>query len=436
MAPRLWMTGSRVVLENTHFRAELTTSPGIALTSFVNKALGNSSLLSEAGAVFAVLVEDAPESWEYSDAFVVTNRGRESAGLGRRLQMEFVSTQLHLSGQFSIYLSAASEMLWRLELRNDGAAARRLCVAFPLLPAVRLSDDPSQDYYFFPMVGGWCVNLPYDLAVPYGMSTGSLQLLSVFCSTRGGGAYIYVRDDTGGVKVMMLRKRERAGQSVSSYIPLFEAALRREPAYTPLPLPETVGTSLGVRTLWLTLGPGERLALPEAAVGVHVGDFRPPLERYCAWVRTWWQPPRTPTWPRGYASYCYAHDEDSVARGRYVARPDINPPHQVMQWAYWWRHSDLNRLGQDPQPDRWYRDTHADYEYEDRWGGAPPHSPGGTPMATKHQSHAGHPVARQMHRPIGLASLGNSSRQAGAETPHISRLARSNDKGRFVAVPA
>jgi hypothetical protein len=350
-------------------RLRVATAHGVVLTSLVNKALGSGSLLGESSPVFAVLPDGGSKSWVYSKAFQVIARERESVSAGQRVRVRFVSPQLQVSGELSIHLSGAPEILLKLQLRNDSTSTRRLCIAFPLLWAVRISRDPRQDYYFFPFIGGWCVNLPYDLAVPYGMSPGSLQVLSVFCPTSGGGAYIYVKDNTGAVKIMMLRKREAKGQSAPAYIPLCDLRLQKEPAYTPLPFPDDEGTSLGVRTLWLTLRPGERLTLPEGVVGVHVGDFRQPLERYCAWVRTWWQAPRTPVWTRGFASYCYAHDEDSVRLGKYVARPNINPPHQVMQWAYWWRHSDLNRLGQDPKPDRWYRETHGDYEYEERWGG-------------------------------------------------------------------
>lgn len=369
MAPRVQMDGGRVTLENTHLRAELRTVPGLSLAFLANKALGNGSLLVRGGPLFAVLLEDAADRWAYSDAFAVTHIERHSDSRAHRIQFQLSSAELGLSGRLTVSLSDEPEVLCRLDLRNDSGAERRLCVAFPMLWAVRLSGDLGDDYYFHPMVGGWCSNVPCELATSYGTSNGSLQVLSVFSPRRGGGVYLYVRDDTGTVKVMMTRKRDMATQAVREYVPLFDPALHREPAYTPLPFSESAGTSLGVRTLWMTLGPGDRLTLPEAALGVHVGDFRPPLERYTAWVRTWWQPPQTPTWPRAFASYCYAHDEDSIRQRRYVARPDINPPHQVMQWSYWWRHSDLNRLGQDPQPERWYRENLGDYEYEDRWGG-------------------------------------------------------------------
>jgi tRNA-splicing ligase RtcB len=111
----------------------------------------------------------------------------------------------------------------------------------------------------------------------------------------------------------------------------------------------------------------------ESVVGAGLGDWRPALDSYCRWVRTWWRPP-TPPVPRWFRR-CFntpsVHDHASIARRRYRLADEILPRHHLFQWAFYWKHADVDRLGKNPKPDRWYRNTLGDYDYEDRWGGLP-----------------------------------------------------------------
>lgn len=368
--PQVSASAGYVFLQNRHLALQFSLRSGLVLCSMVNHHTRRECLAAETSSrVFSVLAERPDAGWVGSDQFEVAGWELLPSATGYRLQVGLRHDVLGLDARLTVEVDEEPETTWGLELHNHGPQTRRICVAFPLLEGLRPGQRLENSYYFYPYCGGWCANLPYELGVPYGMLPGSLQLLAVFDPTAGGGTYTYVRDSSGSVKVMLLRKTD--GVAVPpAYTPLFDPALGREPAYTPLPFASVAGTSLGVRTLWAELAPGASMRLCEAVVAAYAGDFRQPLKAYRWWVDTWWRHPQTPQWPRAYASYCYAHDEDCIREGRYVARRDIHPPHQVMQWAYWWQHSDLDRNGENPRPDRWYRETHGEYDYEQRWGGA------------------------------------------------------------------
>ena len=348
----------------------LSLGKGLSLERLRNGHTGRECLPAAASSpLFAVLPEDVGHAWVDSRQFAVSDPRCETISSGQRLSLNLRCANQRLSGTLSVSVENSDEMVWSLALRNDGATARRLCVCFPMLDRLSVGAGAGDDYYFYPMVGGWCANRPYDLVIPYGLLPGSLQVVAAFNPTTGGGVYFYVKDDTGSVKFPLLRKVGQDGKRPPVYSPQFDPAMKREPSYVPSPFGDGPGISMGVRTLWLTLAPGERWSSAPVATAAYAGDFRQPLERYSAWVRTWWRNPGAPQWTRAYASFTYAHSEDSIRQGKYVARPVIEPKHQLMQWAYWWKHADCNRDGKDPKPDRWYRDCHGDYEYEDRWGG-------------------------------------------------------------------
>jgi len=368
--PVIRLQGDVVELVSPGSSLRLSLQEGLTLQRLRNGHTGRECLPAGASSpLFAVLPDDVSHAWVGSRQFAVTDPRCEATPSGQRLSLKLSCAELKLTGSLSASVDSSDEMIWSLTLRNDGATVRRLCVCFPMLEGLSVGANAGDDYYFYPMVGGWCANLPYDLAVPYGLLPGSLQVVAAFNPSTGGGVYAYVRDDTGSAKIPLLRKVGADGKHPPAYTPQFDPAMKREPSYTPAPFGDGPGISMGMRTLWLTLAAGESWSSASVVTAAYAGDFRQPLERYCAWVRTWWRNPGAPQWTRAYASFTYAHSEDSIRGGKYVARPRIEPKHQLMQWAYWWKHADCNRDGKDPRPDRWYRECHGDYEYEDRWGG-------------------------------------------------------------------
>jgi len=355
-APTAALAGSRLLVRSPFWAAEFSIKPGLVLKRLRHQSL-RLDLLSSATPIFAVVSDDKVVT---SQAFTVA--AAEAHGAYARVGL--AHRELGLGAEMTLRATDGPEILLGLRLVNRGERASTVRCVFPILMGLQPGSVSEDWHYFYPFKGGWAGEQPFDLAGAYGLSSGSLQHLSVFNPRLPVAVWASVRDATGAMKALLLRKTAPAGPQRIVYHTL--------PAEMRLPeiFDDRAGVSMAFSPLPRMLLVGGQWQLPEAAIGVGLGDWRVGLGCYSSWAhRSWWRHRPIPEWLRRCFNWLSLHDHESLARGRYATKADVTPADHVFQWAYWWKHADVDRLGRDPQPGRWYRETHGWYEYEDRWGG-------------------------------------------------------------------
>lgn len=355
-SPGVALRGSRLLVRSRLWAAEFSLDAGLTLARL--RCAGDpADLIPAATPVFAAL---SAEEVVTSEAFAVT--AAEASGAAARVVLAHHG--LRLAAEMTVRPTDGPEILVRLRLTNRGEKSSAIRVVFPLLMGLQPGSAPAYWYYFYPFKGGWAGSHPFDLAGAYGLSSGSLQHMSAFNPRIPVAVWVSLRDATGSMKTLLLRKTDPGGPERVVYHTL-PPEMRLPEVFDDRP-----GVSMAFAPLPRELPPGGDWQLPEAAIGVAAGDWRAGLERYSAWAHSsWWRHRRVPEWLRGCFNWLALHDHECLARGRYATKGEFAPSDHVFQWAYWWKHADVDRLGRDPRPDRWYRETHGWYDYEDRWGG-------------------------------------------------------------------
>lgn len=355
-SPGVVVSGTRLLVRSRLWSAEFSLDAGLALMR-LRYAGQPGDLISAPTPIFAVV---AAEEVFTSRAFVVTAAAADGAGA----RVVLAHRELGLGAELTLQPGEGPEILMRLRVTNRREKPSPIRVVFPVLMGLRPGSVAADWHYFYPFKGGWAGSQPFDLAGAYGLSSGSLQHMSAFNPRLPISVWASVRDTTGSMKTLLLRKTEPGGPERVVYHTL--------PPEMRLPevLDDRPGVSMAFSPLPRQLPAGGDWQLPEAAIGVAAGDWRPGLESYSAWAHSaWWRHRRVPEWLRGCFNWLSLHDHECLARGRYATKAEFTPSDHVFQWAYWWKHADVDRLGRDPRPDRWYRETHGWYDYEDRWGG-------------------------------------------------------------------
>ncbi len=154
--------------------------------------------------------------------------------------------------------TGADEPLLSLSVRNTGDEAVRAEVDFPAIGPLRLAEAPDDDWYLFPRRGTVLSNRCVGLSAPHG-GMQKLQFMDVYSAATGGGLYVMTHDMEGNYGYFDLAKSDE-------------------------------GTSLAVRYRWVDLPAGESVALPDAVVAAHAGDWHEALRRYSDWVHSWYRP--------------------------------------------------------------------------------------------------------------------------------------------------
>ncbi|GEM_PF-3268278 len=360
MRPKVCIQKDSIELENAHFIAQISTKPTLMLRRLFNKHTLSECIASgQSSPLFAVSVD---ENLMTSDKFEVVGARSSSKGSEAVLKLSLRSPMI--TAELSATLNESCRMQLSLEVMNTDAKPHQLRIFFPLLNHL-LIGDVKENYYFYPFKGGWTSNVPFHLGHGYGTPTGSLQVISVFNPILGGGVYVWVKDRSGAMKTLWLRKVEQDGVMP----PVYEA-LRQEMRASKIPFDLASGISIAFSPLPIVLAPNQRLTLPDAVIGVHAGDWREALKSYTSWVRTWWRPPnpKVPVWFRRCFNICALHEHESMKRMRYSGPEKLRPSHHLFQWSVWWEHPEVDRFNR-PKPGNWYRLAFGDYQYELRWGG-------------------------------------------------------------------
>ncbi len=132
------------VIENTFYRVELDTEPGVAIQSLRHK-VGDIELLEEAVPAFSLvsgLEKTSSLDWVASDYRMIQR--------GVKFSLHPRDEEYPLRASLSIQATTGDELHWQLQIQNTGYTPHTFRLLFPDLRRLRLNNQASNDVYLYP----------------------------------------------------------------------------------------------------------------------------------------------------------------------------------------------------------------------------------------------------------------------------------------------
>jgi hypothetical protein len=297
-----------------------------------------------------------------------------------------------LTAELSVWIDDALRM--DLTVTNRGEKPVDFKLAFPHLAGLAVSEEPADDYYFFPYGGGIISDQPAVIRAGYGDHQTLYQVMDLFSPNRGAGMAVWCGDSDGRHKVLALRKhvpgRAEANGNVA-HPPTAPEYLWTN-SLDPVP-----GVGVAYEYLRRTRGPGKSFQAKEAVLWPHTGDWHAALERYAAWCHNVW---KFRPWPTRLGPIenmvCAGWGTDVLLRDGQYRTDFLRPGCDCIELMSWWEWSPLGpwrtpidqiaeKLGRNTY-DQWrgyfpidpvtkrpmFNNGPGDYDgYNQRWGGLP-----------------------------------------------------------------
>jgi hypothetical protein len=389
--PACRVEADRIVLENATLRCVLDGAGG---------RLRLASLRNEPAGAEMVRRPDA------SALFLVETGGKRYAG-SRDFRLAHVEPTKEGAGAVAALVHAATGLEARLTVRIDAGALRMDCavtnrgetpvafkLAFPHLSGLAISEDPADDYYFYPWGGGIIADRPAHIRRGYGDHGAIYQVMDLFSPARGAGLLVRSTDADGRYKVLALRKHVPGVSETDA--DAAETPTAHQYTWT-ANLPAVAGTGVAYEYLRRTRGPGESFAAKGVALETHPGDWHEAMRRYAAWCHRVWDFRPHPSRLTGVWNMIAAGWGQSPIFRNGAYRTDFVREHtDCIELMSWWEWSPLGpwrtpwdelrqRLGEaryerykpyyveDPVTGKtMYTVNRGDYDgYNERWGGLP-----------------------------------------------------------------
>lgn len=373
--PTVILEGTILKLENPHFIMSFQTAPALRLVNLYSKYT-MTECLNGSSRVFLFWLDG--QQYGQDDFTVVDVSVKDDAGTAKTT-IVLASSKLNISVNLDISINDTPQAEFNLSFTDTGGSDRQLRVLFPCFENLQIGDRAEDNYYFFPFKGGICSNKPYNLVSGYSVHTGSLQLLSLYNPSLGGGIYTCIEDSSGRAKTLLLHKKDIDGNEVLGDYKQFAGTFPElNFDYTDV-YPTNRGTVMGCYSYPYKFESKGRVSLPTTILGVHGGDFTYALQSYGKWAHTWFRHDiGTPQWFKDtYYNPC-VHDirgntgwEQGFLRDNKIAMSQIARPYEdILQVAFCWDRTKDDHLG-DKRDYSWYRNAGTgDYNYEEEWGGA------------------------------------------------------------------
>lgn len=358
------------VLENAYIECRLDLNAA-RITRLLNKYTQR-DMIFEPSRLFVINAQgqDVPNAqYELVDAQV--SQDEEQAEISAQWRCRAPSFRVDLTLTLR---QDSPEMLLSLEAQNEGSELLTLGITAPLIENIRIGAAVEDDWYFFPMMTGWCGKLPTRMRHAYGYMAW-MQLLAVFDPDEHCGLFTYCRDNQGTVKNLLVNKRQHPNEDP---VPSSTGGFAEDdPGEI---FNRNAATALAVRHLRYELEAGQSCRPPEAVIGVSRGDWHDAFEQYRQWVRSWFtkQYP-TPRWYLDNYNYISRHPHAGHPTGfmnedetRYIYAENMGPNEvdAMTEWAFWWDYplDTFNNTARDHQITRY---SDGDYDYSRRRGGLP-----------------------------------------------------------------
>jgi hypothetical protein len=276
------LAADRITLTNRSLRATFAVTAGhLRLTSLYNE-LAVAEMVRPACDSPLWLVEVEGKRYAGSRDFVCRQVERDEGRQGFRAMLACKATGLE--ARLRVWIDDRLHL--DLELVNRAAKPVDFKTAFPVLAGLAVSDDPTADYYFYPLGGGIIADAPAVIRQGYGDHQALYQLMDLFSPARGAGLAVSCADDRGRYKVLALRKSIPGQSEIGQDKP--QSPTSDEFKWTN-PLDAVRGTSLAFEYLRRTRAPGQSFSPAEAVLAVHAGDWRGPMRAYADWCHRVWK---------------------------------------------------------------------------------------------------------------------------------------------------
>ncbi len=390
---RITDSGKRIVIENATLRAEFRIRDRrLNLVSLYNE-LAAAEMIRRPDDCALFLVEVDGRRYAGSRDFTVQQMELSKPGFCLALHSAEagVAAKLRVWTEKKTGLDPGLYMGLEVEAPSGPVDFK---LAFPHLAGLAVSDDPADDYYFFPYGGGIIADTPALIRAGYGDHQALYQVMDLFSPKRGAGLAVQCLDADGRYKVLALRKHLPGRQETNGDV----ARPPTAPEYCwSNPLQAVPGTSLAVEYLRRTREPGESFAAKDVKLVPHPGDWHHAMLLYAEWCRTHWKFRSMPSRLSGVWNMIAAGwGKSPIYRDGKYRTDFLLPKCDCLELMSWWEWSSMGpggfpldqlkeKLGQ-AKYERWqsylvadpvtgklmFSNNPGDYDgYNGRWGGLP-----------------------------------------------------------------
>ena len=260
------------------------------------------------------------------------NRGFTAALFCEPVQLEatfsaWIDEDLHLS----------------LGVVNRGQRPLDFKLAFPHLAGLAVSENPADDYYFFPWGGGIIADAPAIVRRGYGDHEAIYQVMDLFSPARGAGLAVWTADADGRHKVLALRKHVPGQSEINGDMARTPTAAEYRWTKSLGPVP---GLSLTYEYLRRTRQPGESFVAHEAQLRAHAGDWHAAMQAYSDWCRRHWQfRPYPSRLGSVHSMIARGWGQDVLFRDGKYREDVVQPRSDCVELMSWWEWSPLGPWG-------------------------------------------------------------------------------------------
>ncbi len=330
--------GNTATLTSPSVRCTFSTDGKLRMTSLFNE-YARTEMLRSPEDVLLFLVEVGETRYGGSQDFVCEEVTAIENG--------FVATLTLAEPALAAELTATVDdegLRLGMVLSNAGDASVDFKVAFPHMAGLAASDEPADDYYFFPWGGGIIADRPAIMRRGYGDYEAIYQLMDIFSPAKGAGLYVRADDAEGWHKVLAMRKHVPGASE--KYEDRSMMKVRDEYKWTNSLTQAVAGTAVAYEYQRRTREPGESFAPADAVIAGHPGDWHVAMQRYADWAHEVWDfrpyPSKLHTVRNmiaaGWGKDCLFVD------GAY--RTDIIEPNtDCIELMSWWDWSDIGPFG-------------------------------------------------------------------------------------------
>ena len=236
--PSCEIEGAGATLSNGLLRCTFHTDGKLRLASMLNE-FAKTEMVRSPEDMLLFLVEVGEKRYAGSRDFVCQGVKASANGFVANLTL----AEPALAAELTVTVDPEGLRL-ALTLSNAGEVPVDFKLAFPHLAGLAVSDDPAEDYYFFPMGGGIIADKPAVIRKGYGDHEALYQVMDVFSPAKGSGLYVRADDAEGWHKTLTLRKSIPGKANVREE--RLSARVREEYQWTN-PLEEVPGDGICVR---------------------------------------------------------------------------------------------------------------------------------------------------------------------------------------------
>jgi hypothetical protein len=388
--PTCAVTDGKVTLANDNLRCQFAVIDGrLKLTSLWNEWAA-AEMSRQPDDCDLLLVEVDGKRYAGTREF----RCRSLAAMPDRpgFTATLFSEPIGLEAVLSVWVDEALRMGLTATNRSNRPIDFKL--AFPHLSGLAISQQPAEDYYFFPWGGGIISDQPAVIRRGYGDHEAIYQVMDLFSPKQGAGLGVWCTDADGRHKVLALRKHVAGRQEANG-----------DQAQTPTSaeylwtnsLEAVPGVGMTYEYLRRTRKPGESFAAKDVALQAHPGDWHAAVQGYADWCHRVWAFRPYPSRLGPVINMLDAGWGQSPIFGDGHYRTDfVRPRCDCLELMSWWEWSPLGpwrtpwdqvekRLGptvyqnwapyivKDPVTGQLMQsNSPGDYDgYNERWGGLP-----------------------------------------------------------------